>query len=72
MKRLLLTGLLFFVLVAMWQAPFFIAAYRSISGGRATGVGFVMGSPAENLFRILMVVVLAFLAYWISGKLVRV
>ena len=45
-------------------------AYRSVSEEHATGFAFVLGSPAENVFRVLVLILLAVGAYWASGRLV--
>ena len=71
MKRLTVGSVIFLVLLAIVQLPSLLAAYRSISPERATGVAFVLGSPTEILFRVLVLVILIALAYWLSGKLVR-
>lgn len=71
MKRLAIGFLLFVVLILLWHAPALIIIYRSVSNGRASGIGFVAGSPVENIVRILILLFLGVIAYWISGKLIK-
>ena len=66
-KRLLVSIPVFFGLLLLLLVP---TNYRLLSG-RATGVSFVVGFfPAGNAVRILLLVLIALVAYWISGKLV--
>jgi hypothetical protein len=70
-KRLLVSVPIFFVLLLLLLLPTIYRAYRVFSREHVTGFGFVSGSPAENAFRILVLVLIALVAYWISGKLLR-
>jgi len=63
--------LIFFVLICGLHLPVLQRIYRHMSTGKATGIGFVVGSPTENLFRVVVLAVLAALAYWLSGSLLR-
>lgn len=71
MKRFLLCAALFVVSAAVLFGISLFRAFRRISEGHATGTGFVLGSPAENLVRLTILVLLAVLSYWISGKFVH-
>jgi hypothetical protein len=70
MKRYAVAVALFGIFVAALVAASLYHAYRAVLNGHATGVGFVRGSAAENTFRLIILLLLAGLAYWLSGKLV--
>lgn len=70
-KRVTVAVGIFFVLLGVLMLPTIIAVYRSLTRDEATGVGFVMGSPGENVFRVVVLLVLASIAFWLSGKLIR-
>jgi len=70
-KRLIVTCVIFFVLVVMVHVPILIRILWHMSRGTATGIGFVVGSLTENVFRVVVLSILAALAYWLSGKLLR-
>jgi hypothetical protein len=57
--------------LAVLMLPTAVAAYRNIAKGNATGIGFAVGSPAENALRLLVVLALALLAFWLSGRVIR-
>ena len=71
MRRWLIAILIFLGTVILLQGmllgPSLVRMYRS----HVTGFAIVMGSPAENVVRILVLLLLGLLAYWLSGKLVR-
>ena len=71
LRRALLTCLIFFVLLFLLMLPVLIRIYVRMSRGGATGIGFVRGSLTENLFRVVVLLILAMLAYWLSGKFLR-
>ena len=70
-KRLVAATLIFsgsvILLFSLQLGSTLLRMYR----GRVTGFAFVIGSPSENLARILVLLLLALLAYWLSGKLVK-
>jgi hypothetical protein len=70
-KRLVVATLVFsgsvILLFSLQVGPTLLRMYR----GRVTGFAFVIGSPVENLARIVILLLLALLAYWLSGKLVK-
>ena len=68
-ERLIVACVIFFVLLVVLHLPVLIRIYRHMSKGSGTGIGLVMGSPLENVFRLVIVLILATLAYWLSGKL---
>lgn len=70
-KRVAVAVGIFFVLVGVLMLPTIISVYRNLTRDEASGVGFVMGSPAENVFRAVVLLVLASIAFWLSGKLIR-
>ena len=72
LKRLLVAFPIFFGLLILLLVPVFIRIYRAITTEGMTGIGFSRGSLAENFFRLLVLLLLAIAAYWISGKLLRV
>jgi len=68
----LLVALGFFVLLlCALLVPDVIRIWRRMNRGKATGIGFVVGSRAENIFRLVVVIVLTIFAYWLSGKFVE-
>jgi hypothetical protein len=71
MKRLAVAFGVFIVSLAVLMLPTLIGMYRDIENGKATGFAFVLGSSAENVYRLAVLLVLWMFAYWISGKLVR-
>jgi hypothetical protein len=70
-KRLLVATLIFlgsvFLFLGALLAPALVREYRR---GFA-GFSIVLGSPAENLVRILVLLVLGLLAYGLSGKFAK-
>ena len=72
LKRLAVAFGIFVVSLAVLMLPTVMAAYRNVTRGNATGLGFATGSASENVFRVLILLLLAFVAFWLSGKLVRV
>jgi hypothetical protein len=70
LKRLLLAALIFLGTIGILLVPALVAAYRAIAKGGGTGIAFVVGSVAENVFRVVILLLLALLAWWISGKLI--
>jgi hypothetical protein len=70
-KRLLVATLIFlgsvFLLLVVLLGPALVQMFR----GGIFGFGITVGSRAENLVRILVLLLLGLFAYWISGKLVR-
>jgi len=70
-KRLLVATGIFLVILSLLALGPLLAICRDISRGGASGFGVVVGTPIENAFRFLMIVVLALLAYWLSSKLIR-
>ena len=70
LKRLLVAWVIFFIALGLLMLPSLLSVYRGMSEG-ATGVGLVVGSAGENIFRICGLVAAAALAYWLSGKLIR-
>jgi hypothetical protein len=48
-----------------------LSSFRRVAGGKATGFGVVLGSPAENLWRLLIAILLAVVSYWLAGKLIH-
>jgi hypothetical protein len=71
MQRLLVSIALFSVSAAVFVAISLVLAFRRVSEREATGIGFVLGSRAENLVRLVIMVLLAIFAYWMSGKLLH-
>jgi hypothetical protein len=72
LKRLIVASVIFLVEIAVLMLPILIGIYRGITRERATGIAFVLGSATENVFRIVVLLILAILAYWLSGRLVKV
>ena len=72
MKRLAVAGVIFLVEIAVLMLPVLISIYRGITHERATGIAFVWGSATENVFRIVVLLILAMFAYWLSGRLVKI
>lgn len=70
MKRLLVGFLIFLGLLFVLLVPTIVKAGRTMSREQIVGFGFVLGSPAENIVRVLILVLFGVLAYWVSGKLV--
>lgn len=71
LKRLIVTSAIFFLLITALVVPDLIRIRRRMSRDTATGVGFVVGSRTENLFRIAVLCVVAIVAYWLSGRLLE-
>ena len=69
LRRLAVATLMFLGMVGAVLLPTLVALYREISQGKASGI--IVGSPAENSFRMVVLLFLAVLAFWLSGKLVR-
>ena len=70
-QRFLIAAAIFLVLLGLVLLPTLLQLCRALSRGGASGVGIVVGSPAENVFRAVVLVLLLIAAYWVSGKLVR-
>ena len=70
LKRLLVAALIFLGSIGVLLVPALVAVYRAIAKGGASGIGFVVGAMAENIFRLVVLLLLALLAWWIAGKLV--
>ena len=71
MKRLLIATLIFFGSIILLQGMLLGSTLVRMYSSRVTGFAIVLGSPAENLVRVLVLLLLGLLAYWLSGKLVK-
>ena len=72
LKRLLVAAAVFFALVLVWHMPTIIIMYRTFSRERVFGFAFVLGSPLENVVRVVILLLSAMIAFWISGRLIKV
>jgi hypothetical protein len=69
MKRFLVAAVILLSSLGLWLLPTLIRLYRAVERAEASGIGFVVGSVGENVLRLIVLLLLAALAWWISGKL---
>ena len=72
MRRLLVALAIFLGLIALPLVPSLIDLCRRVStGAMATDFVVILGSPKEIFVGLVVLLLLAIFAYWVSGKLVR-
>jgi hypothetical protein len=62
MKRLAVAFGVFNVSLAVLMLPTLVGMYHDIVSGKATGFAFVLGSSAENVYRLAVLLLLGMFA----------
>jgi hypothetical protein len=71
MERLFIAIAIFSGLTVVLLAGLLLSAFVRICRGRASGFGLAGGSLTENCLRVRFLALLALVAYWFAGKLVK-